>query len=337
MDGVVVVLLRTVLACAWFVAVAASLSSPVTARAKEPPLFRVVDVMPAFWAAWDLGHEQSVAVRVAVFRKDVLERYPSLFRSIRPDDAAIGEYLKTIEPVIPELRRDAALLREQLPRYQRAFGEAFPDFDPAEVTVYVQPSLFRFGGVTGDIEGRHALQFGLDTLASVHADVGVVIVHELFHVYHRQVNPAFFATQSENDLYTFGLYREMWAEGLATYVSQSLNPAATPAQVLLSDQLAALDETRKRRLACLVNDTLDSTARNDSRLLFDSGVHPDGLPPNGGYLIGELAAQRLAAHRSLRQLAALNGDELRAALGVEVGALCGRVLQRADARTERGM
>ena len=293
--------------------------------------------MPAFWEAWDAGREQPMPVRVAAFRKDVIEHYPALFRTIRADDAEIGDYLKTIEPVIPELRRDAALLRTQLPRYQRAFGEAFPDFDPAAVTVYVQPSLFRFGGVTGDVDGHHALQFGLDTLASVHADLGVVIAHELFHVYHRQINPGFFATPSENDLYTFGLYREMWAEGLATYVSQALNPAATPAQVLLSDQLAALDEPRTRRLACIVNDDLDSTARNESRLLFDSGVHPDGLPPNGGYLIGELAAKRLAAHRSLRQLAALNGDELRTALGAEVGSLCGRVLQRADARTERGM
>ncbi len=321
-------MLRALLAC---ICVLAWATLPAVARPKSPPLFRIVDVMPAFWQAWDAGQGQPIAVRAALFRRDVLNRYPQLFASIRADDAALGAYLQALEPDIAELRHDEDVLRAQLPRYRRTFGETFPDFDPAEVTVYVQPSLFRFGGKTDDVEGRHALQFGLDTLASVHADVGVVIAHELFHVYHRQINPSFFGTRGENDLYAYGLYRQMWAEGLATYVSQALNPAATPAQVLLSDQLAALDDVRTRRLACALDELLDSTSRQQSALYFDSGVHPDGVPPNGGYLIGDLVAKRLGATRSLQQLAKLGGDELRAALGREVGALCGRALKRADA------
>ena len=319
--------MRTNLRCGLALAIAVCLVPPAMAGAAgEPPMFRVVDVMPAFWEAWNAGQGREMPVRAELFRKGVLQRYPQLFPPsvVQADDATISAYLSALAPVIPELRRDGDVLREQLPRYRRGFGEAFPDFNPREITIYVQPSLFHFGGVTGEIDDGHALQFGLDTLASVHADVGVVIAHELFHVYHRQINPTFFATQSENDLYRYGLYREVWAEGLATFVSGALNPAASPAQIFLSDELARLDEPRTRRLACIVADQIDSTSRTQSLLLLDSGEHPDGLPPNGGYLIGDLVAKRLAARRSLHELAALNGDALRTAFGAEVTALCGR-------------
>src|ERR1700726_3464238 len=95
-------------------------------------------------------------------------------------------------------------------------------------------SLFRFDGKIPHDNPRMLL-LGLDGLAKFHGPEGrlpVILSHELFHVYHFQVNPL------PRDVDQVELYRLIWQEGLATYVSQVLNPEASLADVLLDPRLA---------------------------------------------------------------------------------------------------
>ncbi len=69
--------------------------------------------------------------------------------------------------------------------------------------------------------------FGVDAIAILHGpeDMPSFFAHELFHIYHRQVMGA---RLPDPDSVTWW---SLWEEGLATYVSQRLNPALSAQQV----------------------------------------------------------------------------------------------------------
>jgi hypothetical protein len=127
--------------------------------------------------------------------------------------------------VQPRYFRDTELLRR---------GLVFPDLDRSRLKVYPMLSLFRFDGKVPD-DNPHILLLGVDGIAGFHGanfPVRVLLSHELFHLYHFQVNPV---PKPVNEL---PLYRQVWQEGLATYVSEQLNPNAPLEDMLLDPRLA---------------------------------------------------------------------------------------------------
>jgi hypothetical protein len=283
----------------------------------EDPV-RVVNLMPAFLDAWDRGLGKPMDERVRLFKSGVL--YPNRAAYDSPqfklDDPHVAWYLAAVEPSVPEMRRMTAAIATELPASERAFVTAFPDLRP--VTVYFMPSLLHFDGQTRN----GTLFFGLDGVVQFegrHANLGVLVTHELFHVYHYQVNAGSFgesgSTQAPID-------EQLWSEGLATYVSARLNPTATREQVLISKDLAELTPSKTKALACAIEPKLSSARDDDANPFFDAGVHPPGLPPRGGYLAGLLIAERLGATRTLHELALLKGAELRSMIASGVKRLC---------------
>ncbi len=84
------------------------------------------------------------------------------------------------------------------------------------------PSFLRFDGHDyKDERGQAHMLFGVDAIAILHGpeDMPSFFAHELFHIYHRQVMGA---RLPDPDSVTWW---SLWEEGLATYVSQRLNPA----------------------------------------------------------------------------------------------------------------
>ena len=79
---------------------------------------------------------------------------------------------------------------------------------------------------------------GVDTIAQFEtpASLPVFLSHELFHRYHFQA-AGFSDDLAERDL----IWRSLWAEGLATYVSARLNPSNP-----LSDALIVPRRTSRR-------------------------------------------------------------------------------------------
>ena len=283
---------------------------------------QVVDLLPGLYAAESV---EPTAARVARFKTDVLEPNHTLFADtgIVLNDAQLGAYLNAVDPQLPAVRAMEQTLEASIPPIAASFASAFPKFRPQSVVIYLTPSLGDFDGMTQDVDGHHGLLLGVDNIAAEHAPLGVLIDHELFHIYHHDVNPAFFPTKSENDLYQYGIYRQLWAEGLATYVSRQLNPGTTEATALFSQRLATLPAAQVQQLACFVEQRFDSRSANDANLLFDGGQHPPGLPARGGYLIGYLLAQDLGTSHTLAELADMSGDTLEHALHTRVQTLCG--------------
>ncbi len=287
-------------------------------RAQESPRIQVVNLMPAFFDAWDGGIGKPIDERVRLLKADLLYPNRKAFDSgqFRLDDPRLAWYLDEIAPSVPAMRRMTDKIATELPSSERAFIDAFPDMSPA--TVYFMPSFLHFDGQSnGGI-----LRFGIDGIVEFDgpdANLGVLAAHELFHIYHAQVNPETFGESGSTQA---PVGAQLWSEGLATYVAGRLNPGATRSQTLLSKDLAELSAAKTRRLACLMEPKLASTRESDAAPFFDADVQPPGLPARGGYLVGLLVASRFGKEHTLRELALLKGGSLTASIAGAVHALC---------------
>src|SRR6202035_3337731 len=203
---------------------------------------------------------------------------PQIFKT---DLGTLEQYLDGLDTYLPAIEQIHRRFEEQRASIQAKFLAAFPDFDSARARVYLMLSLFRFDGKMPHDNPRMLL-LGLDGLAKFHgADVRlpVILSHELFHVYHFQVNPL------PRDVDQVELYRLVWQEGLATYVSQVLNPEASLADVLLDPRLATAGPQFGSLFAHSLLTQLESTD-DATTALYLAYRHGGQIPARMGYLIG---------------------------------------------------
>ena len=176
-----------------------------------------------------------IDARVELFSKEILAGEPEIYQHLwHVDSAKVKAFVTKVPEYISGIRKLHALFEEQEPAILDRFCQAFPDFAPGKAKIYLMLSLFQFDA---KIPSEHpdSLLIGLDGLARFHgtdAPLAVILSHEFFHLYHFQVNPL---PKNPDDL---PLYRLLWQEGLAVYVSQQLNNGASLADVLLDPRLA---------------------------------------------------------------------------------------------------
>jgi hypothetical protein len=134
--------------------------------------------------------------------------------------------------------------------------------------------------------------------AGVHAaaageSLKVFFDHELFRQYHDQVAPEFGDDDSP-------LWEQMWEEGLATYISQQMNPGATEAQALMSGTLGGQARAMLPALAQELRSNAESLDKDEyAAFFFGQNSRPD-LPPRGAEL-------KAAVMQALEQLATESG------------------------------
>ena len=275
----------------------------------EPP--QIIDLVPQ-----DLhllaGLSGNTDARAERFSKEVLEAQPEVYQKLwHVDPAIVKAYVGRVPEYVTGIRKLHALVEREEPVILDHFCQAFPEFAPGKVKIYLMLSLFRFDA---KIPAEHpdSLLIGLDGLARFHGSdvpLAVILSHEFFHLYHFQVNPL---PKNPDDL---PLYRLLWQEGLAVYASQQLNGGASLSDVLLDPRLAAdgpvsVPTEAKRLLLCL--DSRDDTTAAHFLAKSESG---EGRI---GYLIGYDVVTQLARNRSLSSLARLRDPGLRFAFRREV-------------------
>jgi hypothetical protein len=255
--------------------------------------------------------------RAERFSKEILTGEPGVYQHLwHADSAKVKGFVAKVPEYISGIRKLHELFEQHEPAVLDHFCQAFPDFVPGKVKIYLMLSLFQFDA---KIPSEHpdSLLIGLDGLARFHgtdAPLAVILSHEFFHLYHFQVNPL---PKNPDDL---PLYRLLWQEGLAVYVSQQLNSGASLADVLLDPRLAtngpaSIRSEAKRLLLCL-DSREDITAAH-----FLAKSENGEIPGRIGYLIGYDVASRLAQNRSLSALARLRDPGLRFAFRREVNRL----------------
>ncbi len=280
--------------------------------------------MSAFWEFWDGAAGRDRDDQAALFRTTVVERYPELYtakvllgdeRPLEPTlTNAINCFLDEAPARVGVMRRLAERLPLELATHARRFLSTFPDFR-YEGAVYLLVSLRSFDGAIRTVGGAPSLLFGIDEIARVHGEdarLTVLFDHELFHIYHAGVFPDW-------DLEPSPLWHKLWAEGLATHVSATLNPD-TPAAAVLG-QPPDLEERSRPMVAALARELrakLDSVEQRDYADFFYGGIERTDIPARSGYYVGLLVARSLAAGVALSGAARWGGGDLRRRIAHEL-------------------
>src|ERR1700733_13097625 len=200
------------------------------------------NLMPEFFAFEAATKNLAPDIRAERFAKEFVARHPGFYGDTDLDWPARvqKDSLRLLDPSQPEsfpgfppltearLHAVAATVTNGFAAAQDKFLKSFPDFR-CQDSVEFGPSFRRFDGIEyKDAAGLGHMLFGIDAIAILHGPgrMPSFFAHELFHIYHRQVMGS---RMPDPDNFTWW---EMWEEGLATYVSQQLNPGLDAQQVL---------------------------------------------------------------------------------------------------------
>jgi hypothetical protein len=246
--------------------------------------------------------------RAKLFAQLIIQSHPEIYRRpdvFKTDLPTLELYLDGLSSYLPAISIIHRRFEEQRASIETRFLSAFPDFNPSKTRVYLMLSLFRFDGKIPHDNPR-ILLLGMDGLARFHgadARLPVILSHELFHLYHFQVNPL------PHDTDDIPLYRLVWQEGLATYVSHVLNPDAPLSDVLLDPRLA---KEGPRFVPATAKDLLRdlTTTDDDTAGRYLSYRRGGATPSRMGYLTGFDIVKRAAADHSLAELARVRGNAL---------------------------
>jgi hypothetical protein len=267
----------------------------------------VYDLIPDLLNFLRIAPEEKES-RARLFAQSVIQPHPEVYdrpQIFKTDNASLEQYLGVLPTYLPAIKQIHDRFQAQYEPIEANFLKEFPDFDCSKARVYLMLSLFRFDGKIPH-DNPHLLLLGLDGLAKFHgADtrLSVILSHELFHVYHFQVNPL------PRNIDDIALYRLVWQEGLATYVSKELNPDASLADILLDPRLA---QEGPRYIPVVARDLVKQLESEDDATAarYLSYWRGGQIPARMGYLIGYEIARKVAAIKSVHELALLRGQTL---------------------------
>ncbi len=121
-----------------------------------------------------------------------------------------------------EVETEARALEATLPGQLARFRTLFPDAPGLpRIEVVLAPTFDAKSGLLPD--GRPVLLLAADSLALERADLGILLPHELFHLYHA----ARAGIRNDGVMPGATVRLPLFAEGLATYVSSVLAPGRT--------------------------------------------------------------------------------------------------------------
>ena len=276
-------------------------ADPPAAAPSAPSACTATDLMPAFWTYWDAAKGLPRDEQVRLFQERVMGPHAAVYAGVfenvpKPVPQIVGESLDGMPAIEAGMRALTGSLSEELPRQIARFREAFPKFR-CDTAVYLVYSAGAFDGATRDVSGKEALMFGLDVIARLKEPLSPLFTHELFHVYHAERIP------KPPEVF----YWNMWEEGLASYVSQKLNPDEQACCLPPAPPIdAALPKIVAGALALL-----DSEKPEDYRPYFLGGQNALDLPQRSGYVLGYRIAAEAGKTRSLEQLAELRPADAR--------------------------
>ncbi|HEX4183304.1 MAG TPA: hypothetical protein VHY34_08590, partial [Caulobacteraceae bacterium] len=195
--------------------------------ASARPACPVVDSFKGFVDLSARTAEMPPEKQAQAFRSDYLSRHGALYTpeviSLPSGPALDARALKAMKRVRehPEWRAFDLELQRSFRRVAERLAGEFPDFR-CDFLVYATETFGVMDGAGRVVSGRPSLIFGIDTIAQSWTPqaLPVFLSHELFHRYHFQA-AGFSDDLGERDL----IWRSLWAEGLATYVSARLNPS----------------------------------------------------------------------------------------------------------------
>jgi hypothetical protein len=267
--------------------------------------FAIHDFTPDFWRFWEAARNQPVEQQAQMWQQLYVAPHQAVFDDLstacKDQFDAIWfrtHYLPDLPRVVPAIRTMVAGLAQQLKEANGRFLKIFPDMRWSG-DIYVMASGYCFNGRAQMIQGRSSLLFGVDAIAALgQKDLIPGMQHELFHRYHHQ----FFDFEASS---AYPLWTVLWAEGMASYVSEQLNPSASDLD-LSRVPLGMVREVDDRRgeLAVDFLRRFESTAEKDATLYFNDANSKDAVvPARAGYQLGVLVVRDLSKQHSIQTMA----------------------------------
>ena len=279
------------------------------------------NLMPEFFAFEATTKNLAPEIRADRFMKEIAAKHPEFYSDSEfgsPADLRKAS-LRLLDPARPEsfpgfpplsearFHAVADTIDRDFAAAQSKFLASFPDF-ACRSAVAFGPSFVHFdGNGYTDSRGQWHMLFGVDAIALLHGpeDMPSFFTHEIFHIYHRQLVGSR-APKPDNVTWW-----SMWFEGLATYMSQRLNPPLDAQQVLWVPRDLVRTMSAKGVTARAAKLMLADFDKAGTDHWFDSRQGPDGLPPRAGYYMGYLMARELGRDHSLSWLAQLSPHEVK--------------------------
>jgi hypothetical protein len=274
---------------------------------------RVIDATAGFWPLVERLAEATPAEQAAAFRADVIARFPELYTrdvlgtddSRQLDEEAVATLAAARKNRMHARQTEQTLARE-IPAYIARFRKSFPDFH-CDFPIYLMISLGHMDGAGRVVGASPALVLGVEMIDRIEtpAQMPVFFAHELFHRYNYRV-----AGFSDDPGDRQPIWRTLWAEGLATYVSAELNPERPLSDAMIVPRnLAERAAPQIERLARALRDN-DAPNPNLYAEYFEMGSAKNGIPPRAGYYVGYRVASLAAREYNLYRLAHLRGPAL---------------------------
>lgn len=186
----------------------------------------------------------------------------------------IDQFWNEIVPKLDTLKQVNSTAAQKTLDGRTTFQNMFTDFDPK--ADYYLTVAFSFHGKAVEVAGQPALALGLENFAPDEPELDITIAHEQFHLYHFTTFDA-----------AGGLYRGVWAEGMAVYASTVVLPGYRMTQYLgfTGEQVDSMWNLFDDLTADIRNN-LSSSDQTIKRAYL--GVEPNDtwIPPGSGYYIG---------------------------------------------------
>ena len=272
---------------------------------------RIYNLLPAFIAYGEQGRALDAAGRLALWDRLLEKHWPDYFNQLiyrnftgqrreRIKAALVNQFWSEVAPGLNRLRAMNQTGVQRLLGGLGRFKKAFPDFKPG-CDFYLTVS-FSFNGKVGPLNGQKVLSLGLEKFDPKGPELDITIAHELFHIYHF----AAFSTAG-------GLYRGVWAEGLATYASAMVVPGHRLSSYLgFSGERMNHIHDNYQPIVRFIADHLDSTDRAVKRACLGMEDNQLGVPPGCGYFIGfDVVGALIKRGESLPALARWNPATVR--------------------------
>jgi hypothetical protein len=292
--------------------------SPVVVTRAETT-YQVINVGPAFEKFWNLAEGQPFERQLRLWNEIVEKPFQPFYDSMvwqKKEDPhweerknrrlkeMFGKYPALYPRMTANFNSFDRTLSAQIKKFKNTFPEA-----AFHLPIYAAPTATfnGKGGENGDSsDGKTVLAFGIDMMTEFDNDPDVLYSHELFHIYHTDaigMNEKVFLGEGRLTL-------PLWLEGLATYVSQQMNPAAPMASVLMDKELPNVTDDQVQVLAEMFLKNAEEKAFDDKKpeiykkwFAIDPKYNVGkGLPARCGYLLGLRVAQELAKTHSLTEM-----------------------------------
>lgn len=276
----------------------------------EAPFYTLVDLTDDYVAFYDRTQGMETAARVAAFREEFNGKMPGFYNDARLHNVTAEQYDQRIArsfESFPDMRErflaTTSGFEASMTPARDSFRRAFPDVQPVG-DIYFIHSLGEMDGGTRTIDDRFYMIFGADVMSRIYEPGGTTpfFHHELFHFYHK----AYFSACEV-------FWCALWSEGLATYVSEQLNPGADDRAMLLTlpQPIRPAVDANLALAVCTAQARLDSEDETEYGEFFYGGSHAEGLPSRAGYYLGYLIAKEAGRTRTVQELAHLSTAEAR--------------------------